>query len=122
MNTSITSKTRHFGASALLIAAVSGFAGIGCAADTGQLRAVVKYGDLNVSSPEGATVLYSRIRAAAEQVCRPFDSRDLVLKGAKDACVHHAMADAVNKVDQPALFSVYNAKNRISKPVMLVSR
>jgi len=122
MNISIKSKTRRFAASALLIAAASSFAGISSAADTAPLLALVKFGDLNVSSPEGATALYTRIRTAAEQVCRPFDSRDLVLKRVKDICMHDAIANAVAKVDQPALFSVYDAKNGISKPAMLVSR
>jgi UrcA family protein len=122
MNTLIKSKTRRFAASALLIAAASSFAGISSAADTDPLLALVEYGDLNVSSPEGATVLYTRIRTAAEQVCRPFDSRDLAFKRVKDNCMHNAIASAVAKVDQPALSSAYNAKNGISKPAMLVSR
>jgi UrcA family protein len=122
MNILMKSKIRRFAAGALLIAAASSFAGISSAADTGPLLALVKYGDLNVSSPEGATVLYTRIRTAAEQVCRPFDGRDLAFKKVKDSCMHDAIATAVAKVDQPALFSAYNAKNGISKPVMLVSR
>jgi UrcA family protein len=122
MNSLIKSKTRRFAAGALLIASVSSFTGISSASDTGQLLALVKYGDLNVSSPEGATVLYTRIRTAAEQVCRPFDGRDLAFKRVKDICMHNAIATAVAKVDQPALYSAYDAKNGISRPVMLVSR
>jgi hypothetical protein len=46
----------------------------------------------------------------------------MAFKKLKEACVSTAIADAVTKVDQPALFSVYNAKSGISKPIMLVAR
>ena len=114
--------TRRLVAGALAIAAAAGFAGICSAADPAPLQALVKYGDLNVSSTAGAAALYVRIHAAAEQVCRPFDSRELSIKRLKEACMRSAIADAVIKVDQPALFSVYNAKTRASKPIMLVAR
>jgi UrcA family protein len=122
MNTPIKYTPRRLAASALLIAAASGFAGVCSAADTNPLQALVKYGDLNVSSSEGAAALYTRIHAAAEQVCRPLDNRDMAFKKLKEACVSTAIADAVAKVDQPALFSVYSAKSGISKPIMLVAR
>lgn len=122
MKTPIKSATRRFAAGALLLAVASSFAGICSAADANPLQALVKYGDLNVSSTEGATVLYNRIRAAAEQVCRPLDSRDFAFQRLKEACIHNAIADAVTKVNQPALFSVYSAKNGFSKPIMLVAR
>jgi UrcA family protein len=121
MKTPIKSATRRFAAGALLFAVASSFAGI-CSADTDPLQALVKYGDLNVSSTAGATVLYNRIRTAAEQVCRPLDNRDFAFKRLKEACIHNAIADAVTKVNQPALFSVYSAKNGVSKPIMLVAR
>ena len=112
----------RFAAGALLIAAASSFAGICSAADTAPLQAVVKYGDLDVSSAAGANTLYTRIQAAAKQVCRPFHNIGFPFTNLKDACIHDAIADAVNKVDKPALFSVYNAKKGTSKPIMLVSR
>lgn len=122
MNMPIKFATGRFAAGALLIAAASSFAGICLAADTAPLQTLVKYGDLNVSSAAGANALYARIHAAAEQVCRPFDNRDLAFKRLKEACIHDAIANAVIKVDQPALFSVYNAKSGNSKPIMLVAR
>jgi UrcA family protein len=81
----------------------------------------VKYGDLNVSSESGAATLYSRIRNAAESVCRQFNSADLGARKLFAACVHKAISDAVNDVDQPALFTIYNAKTQASKPIMLAS-
>ncbi len=88
---------------------------------TGAHQMMVHYGDLNVSTPQGAAALYSRIRAAADEVCRPLDRQDLLSKALLDKCVHNAITDAVNKVDQPALFSVFNAKQGKSRPIMLAA-
>jgi len=64
-------------------------------------------------------VLYGRINAAAEK-------RLLVLLFKSDAdeerCVHDAIANAVMKVNQPALFVVYNSKNKTQLPTTLVSQ
>jgi hypothetical protein len=40
---------------------------------------------------------------------------------AQGACEHKAIADAVAKVDQPALFIVYNAHNGQPKPIVLAA-
>jgi len=111
------------------ILAVTIFAALTCGIATASfasdravaLQATVKYGDLNVSSPSGAATLFSRIRAAAENVCRPFNNRDFASQKLLAACVHKAMGDAVNEVNQPALFTIYNAKTGPSKPILLAS-
>jgi UrcA family protein len=105
-----------FGALALSFAAM-------CPAGetTGANQSTVKYADLNLSSPAGAAALYARINAAANRVCRPLDGRDLASKTQLNRCVHKAIADAVTQVDQPALYSIYNAKNSTQKPIMLAS-
>jgi len=83
-----------------------------CAAETGVPHRIVDYGDLAVSTPKGAATLYHRIWAAAMTVCRRLDEPALASKSLYDACVHKAIADAVTKVDQPALSALYNAKDR----------
>jgi UrcA family protein len=88
---------------------------------TDVLKVKVKYGDLNVSSTSGAATLYNRIRVAAENVCRPLDSRDFASQKLLAKCVHKAMSDAVYEVNQAALFTIYNAKTGDSKPIMLAS-
>jgi UrcA family protein len=88
---------------------------------TGAPQSTVKYTDLNVSSPSGAAALYARINVAANGVCQALDGRDLASKTYFNRCVHKAIADAVNKVDQPALYSIYNAKNSTPKPIMVAS-
>jgi UrcA family protein len=84
-------------------------------------QTTVKYGDLNVSSTQGATTLYSRIQGAAENVCRPLDGRDFASQHRYAFCLRNAIADAVKNVDQPALFAVFSAKTGTSKPIFLAS-
>jgi UrcA family protein len=88
------------------------------------LQVKVKYADLNVSTTSGATSLYNRIRGAADSVChlfRPSNPGDLAARKVFTDCVHKAMSNAINEVNEPALFSVANAKAGTSKPVLLAS-
>jgi UrcA family protein len=50
-----------------------------------------------------------RIRAAAQVVCSYYW---LATETDKARCVRDATADAVTKINQPALSALYNAKNR----------
>lgn len=89
---------------------------VSTAADKSDVpRAVVKFGDLNVSNPLGATILYDRIEAAADSVCQ-FDDTDVDPLGLgyylrQKECVHKAIARAVRKMDISELFAIYNARN-----------
>ena len=123
MNTITTSSPlRRLIAAAILSALASGFTAVSAAADsTDAPQVVVKYGDLNVSNPQGAAALYGRLRRAAESVCPRFERFDLASKARMDACVHKAITDAVTTVSQPALFAEYNAKNRSPLPIMLAA-
>ena len=85
------------------------------------LNVTVKYSDLAISRPQGAAVLYSRIRSAAEKVCSPFDDRNLGRKMRLDACIHKAVADAVTAVNEPALLAVYSAKMGKTQPKRVAS-
>jgi len=78
----------------------------------------VKFADLNISNPSGALVLYERIRAGAQGACSYYWFHT----DADEArCVHDAIANAVAKVNRPALSAVYNAKNKTSVSTSLVS-
>jgi UrcA family protein len=124
MNTMTTSKSlRGFIASAIFGVLTTGVATISTAADGAEfLQTIVKYGDLNISTPQGAAALYNRIHAAAEGVCWPLDRGDAVSKMNVAACVHKAIAGAVTSVDQPALTVVYNAKHRQPLPIMIAAQ
>jgi UrcA family protein len=110
MNTSLTFR-RLFAAAAIGAFATSFTVAAHAAQSTDAPQVIVKYADLAVSTPQGAAALYQRIFAAALTVCRPLDDSSLSGKQWKDACIHKAVADAVARVDQPALSAVYRAKN-----------
>ena len=117
-NLSRVIKTAIFGTLALSYGAASIAAGY----DTAP-TAVVKFGDLNLSNPQGAVKLYSRIVAAANEVCKAYDidNRNLGSRARLSTCVHKAIADAVTTVGHPGLFAVYNAKNRQSLPIIVAA-
>lgn len=104
----------------LLTAAILCPVAFGCAApciagDNGDIpHALVKFGDLDLSSRDGAAALYRRIYATAYDVCGSFDAdmRDLPDLRGRDTCVHSAVRNAVARVNQPALSAIYNARNR----------
>jgi UrcA family protein len=109
-------------AASLFCVLSSGLAALPAAADSFEpLKVTVKFGDLDISHPQGAAVLYLRIRAAAQDVCSPLDGSGLSAKMHMDACVKKAVADAVTKVDKPALFAVYSAKMGKIKPARVAS-
>ena len=73
------------------------------AADDGLPSKRVSYADLDISSPAGAKVLYSRIVAAAKDVCAQSGVKDLGAMQRVNGCVDHAINHAVKEVDSPAL-------------------
>jgi UrcA family protein len=120
MNTStLSTGLRGLIATAIFGALASSFGAVSAAEGPEPASQIVKFADLNVSNPPGAAVLYARIRAAAESVCSYY-----VFKSdeAENRCVHDAIANAVTKVNQPALSAVYNTKYKISVPSTLVSQ
>jgi UrcA family protein len=109
--------------SPLITTALLGALGLGCSAvstaDNSEVpQAVVKYSDLNLSTQQGATALYGRIAATADKVCNAYavDNRNVGAKMQANACVRKAIAEAVAKVGQPELFTIYGAKNNRSVP------
>jgi UrcA family protein len=64
---------------------------------------VVRYGDLDLSTTDGARVLYQRISVAARQVCPVQITRVLALVGKNRACREAAIERAVNAVNNPQL-------------------
>jgi UrcA family protein len=119
MNTSTPSTgLRGLIATAIFGALASSFSTVS-AADSSSASITVKYADLNVASPSGALVLYERIRAAAQAACSYFWFKT----DADEArCLRNTIANAVSKVNQPALSAVYEAKFRTSAPSTLVSQ
>ncbi len=74
-------------------------------------KRVVRFGDLDLTSSEGAAVLYSRISAAAREVCQPLDVWEpkLLLQKTYE-CRHQAIAQAIADVNSPTLTKYYQTK------------
>jgi UrcA family protein len=123
MTMTIVSRFRTVIATALYGAVASSFAVLPAVADSSDPpQTTVRYGDLNVASAEGAAVLYTRIRHAAENVCLQFDRDRLDVYGRGKACMKKAISDAVIKVNAPALSALYSAKTGKEVSTRLVSR
>ena len=122
MNTINTSKPlRGLLAAAVLSAIPAGFATVATAADFTDVRSVtVQYGDLNLSNPQGAAALYSRIVDAAHEVCDD-SSSDLASRAFARQCVNKAIADAVTRVGHPELVAIYIEKTHRALPTTVAA-
>jgi UrcA family protein len=102
-------------ASTLVAIACNGGAGRVQAAQPPEgISKVVSYGDLDLDSAQGAKVLYGRLRHAAEEVCRPWESRDLIFLNEWKSCLADSMASAVAKINKPTLTALYEKSVRPS--------
>jgi UrcA family protein len=82
-------------------------------------QAIVHFGDLNVDRPEGAALLYRRIRHAAESVCgEQRDPGTQMISVHWRSCVARAIDDAVVSLDRPAL----TAYHRVQRPLVAASQ
>lgn len=66
----------------------------------------VRFNDLDISKSDGAKVLYSRIRAAAREVCELSTGTDPILRIAIKGCIDKAVDKAVKDVNSPVLTSL----------------
>ncbi len=74
-----------------------------------QLQYVVHYSDLNLTRPEGARMLLSRLKGAARIVCSPAaDSADLGRIALFNACVQDTMGRAVASVHLSLVSELYD--------------
>ena len=108
-----TMKSRTFGA----MVAFAGAFGLALTAQAGETAVatgqkyadvVVKFGDLNLASNEGARALYARLTAAAERACGndPY-SRDLNQRMQYQACVDAKLERAVKKIGHRNVMAVH---------------
>jgi UrcA family protein len=104
---------------ALLCIAASQVASAG---DSAPKQQVVKYADLDVSGPAGATTLYKRLTSAARQVCSGLDGMRLDEKQRYRTCMTDATANAVAAVNKPALTEVHLAHARPAQTTPRIAR
>lgn len=70
----------------------------------------VQFGDLNLKTEQGVKTLYARIVSASYDVCQSF-GRDRYLNTdllALHTCQRKALADAVQRIGNPALLALYH--------------
>jgi UrcA family protein len=108
-----------FGVLASSLSAVSAADSSSASITVNSASITVNYADLKITSPSGALVLYERIRTAAQSACNYFWFKTDVDEA---RCVHNAIANAVTKVNQPALSAIYDARFKKSAPGTLVSQ
>jgi UrcA family protein len=122
MNTITSTPLRTLVAGAMLSALAFSFATVSSAGEpTTPPQSIVKFGDLDVSTSQGASALYGRIHSAAVDVCSRMYVIDLAYRLHKDACLQKVIADAVNKVNQPSLSAVFASKYSVSAPVVVAA-
>ena len=122
MNISSTNAIRRIVAGTLCTAIYLGLtAPPAAAAELDRLSVTVKYGDLDVTRPQGATILYGRIRAAAKKVCSPLEAGNVAAKMRFDGCIDKAISDAVKTIQQPELTAFDSAKRGAPRLVHLSS-
>src|SRR5271157_5231900 len=110
MNTTTSTALRTLVAGAIVSALAFSFATVSNADDgTTPPQVIVKFGDLNISNPQGAATLYARIRSAAKSVCSQFDGRRLEEMAKRNACIDMAILGAVTMVNNSALSALYSA-------------
>jgi UrcA family protein len=78
--------------------------------DDSRRHIEVHYADLNLSTTEGAAVLYQRLKSAAENVCSEHGTRDVGNVFRVKACMSTAISAAVTQIDRPVLSAYYRAK------------
>jgi UrcA family protein len=75
----------------------------------------VRYHDLNLDGQEGIAHLYERIHAAAVVVCKSAEGPQLVNRvfwSEWNACINHAVADAVHTVHNEKLSAYHWERSR----------
>jgi UrcA family protein len=99
---------------ASLLATATLALGIGSAAHSAPLdrqtvSTVVRFGDLDLSNPEGAKAVLTRIRHAAKQVCEPAPETPLDYPYWR-SCVAKATGGAVSRLNSPMVTAAYSGK------------
>jgi UrcA family protein len=122
MNTTTFTSLRTLAAGAIFSALALSFATVSRADDgTAPPQVIVKFGDLDVSTSQGAAALYGRLHSAAVNVCSRMYISEQAYRWHKNACLQQVIADAVIKVDRPALSAVFASKFGVSPPMVLAA-
>jgi UrcA family protein len=101
---------------AMILCGVVGAAGIGAVSaatpDDESSSIAVKFHPQDLSTQEGARVLYRKLVRAAEEVCPTNSASPFVPSPAVAECRAQSIARAVFKINNPSLVAVYNASTK----------
>ena len=117
------SRFTKMNAIASLVVAVAAFASVASQAnDAPQIK--VSYAKVNLSSPQGAALLYKRLTYAAKEVCPDpaFESRTFLNEQATQDCRTHAVEGAVISINSPQLTAVFEQQTEQKASVVRVSQ
>lgn len=81
-------------------------------------KIVVSLAGFELSTPQGANMVYGRIRSAAKIVCRVDQSRELAQVARASACFRRAVGDAVAQANRPLLSELH--ARRTGDPIEMV--
>jgi UrcA family protein len=84
------------------------------------LRSTVSYSELDLARPAADEKLYQRIKAAAREVCRGFESREIGKIRLHQECMDSAISRAVVQVNHPK-FTAYYVEHNPGKSLPAVS-
>ena len=79
-------------------------------------KRTVSYSGVDLNSPTGARILYSRLLAAAYSVCDGVESAHSSVRTPQDPCMQKAMEDAVTAVNHPQVTLLYVATYHSAPP------
>jgi UrcA family protein len=112
MNMSSTKKLFRFGAvSAAVYLSLLAIPSQAAEVASGVSQTTVTFADLNLGSPQGLAVLYSRLKNAAQAVCEDqIENRKIgpVLEARR--CKKAALDSAVLKINSPALSQLHASR------------
>ena len=112
MNTSI--RTKIYTAISCLMSTAALCSALSTTAEAEDVPSkVVKFNDLDITTPDGAQVLYKRIRAAARDVCERSTGTDPIMGMANKGCIDTAVDRAVRKVNAPMLTNLRFGKSDV---------
>ncbi len=103
-----TARTAVMGVVAALMLSMASTAFASAAAD-GTRSIAVSYGELDLSRPAGAQVLYQRIERAALTVCNNLTGPFSEMRTQASACYRDAVANAVAYVNSAQLIAIHRA-------------
>ncbi len=75
----------------------------------------VRYSELNLQNAAGVQALYTRLHAAARQVCAAQDGRSLRERTAYGRCVSTSLERAVREVRNDAVLALHNERQNAAR-------